>query len=224
MVLSSPWKLWAQPPSFTGTEAEEPWSVIYSEEKGWVGGPQVLLRPGTGGRLLWQPLPRFRRVISKGLLISAAWVGHPGSSEGRGASLCRRQLSRQMFDPAQNHFPNFLRARAGPSAHRTDGNERALCGQLGGEAPSPQVHPEAAVWSEEPGESRAVGSCTFTMPSLCRAPGVAALLPDGSWSPHPSEINFWEENKRLRPILHREIPGGWAATSTFYIPRPVFSF
>lgn len=74
-------------------------------------------------------------------------------------------------------------------------------GQPGGEAPSPQVHPEATIWPEEPKESR--GSRKLLVHdalAVCRVPGLA-LLPYSTWHSHPSKINFWEETKHLAPIL-----------------------
>lgn len=50
-------------------------------------------------------------------------------------------------------------------------------GQLGGEAPSSQVQPEATVWTKEPPQERAgAGGGIFTMTLLCAeflGPGVA---------------------------------------------------
>lgn len=86
----------------------------YSGEKVGVEVHKFLCSQAPRGQHLWQPLLWFRMAISEGLLISTSWVRHPVCSEGRGASLCKRQLNRQMFDPAQNHFPNFLGVRAVP--------------------------------------------------------------------------------------------------------------
>lgn len=85
-------------------------------------------------------------------------------------------------------------------------------GQLGGEAPSPQVHPEATMWPKEPKESwpRHIHDAL----AVCRAPGMA-LLPYTTWHPCPSKIGFWEET--TPPTPHWEILEGRAAP-LFYIP------